>query len=422
MFKRSFLWLFCATLLSCPPAMAQAELTLHDTITTALARSPRLHASESRIAAAEGELRQAGAWSNPELGIEAENVAGRGAYKGFDAAEITYGVTQELPLSGKRSARTGIAGKEAEIAALEAQAEALDVIRDVSIAYADAVAAEELVRLASEQKALAGDVLRSVSARVGAAAAPLIQKSRAQVEHATARVAFDKAQRERDTTRARLAACMGGERATLPLSLADFYTLGTPSFEPTDDRLEDNPDLAKLTPGLARSKARLALEQANALPDPRVNVGVRDLRESGDQAFVVGLSLPIPVLDANRGTIDKARAEVNRTEFEARQAMIDARAALTDTQARMQNAYLQADTLEREILPAAERAFSLAREGYGLGRFPYLEVLDAQRSLFEVKQQRIGAIREFHTAQAQLDRLIAAHRGELNIAGATHAE
>lgn len=58
------------------------------------------------------------------------------------------------------------------------------------------------MRLTTEQKALAEDVLKSVSVRVGAAAAPLIQKNRAEVERScSATIALDKAQRERDITR-----------------------------------------------------------------------------------------------------------------------------------------------------------------------------------------------------------------------------
>jgi len=193
-------WLLCATMLTSAPAYAEPDkqtdasppaavaapvkatgFTLDDAIAKALVQSPRLKAFGSGVAAAKGEQRQAGAWVNPEVGVEAENVAGQGAYKGFDSAEVTVGVTQEITIGGKISARENIAGKGLEIASLDEQAATLDVIRDVTTAYADVVAAEENVRLATEQKELAVDVLKSVSVRVGAAAAPLIQKSRAEL-------------------------------------------------------------------------------------------------------------------------------------------------------------------------------------------------------------------------------------------------
>ncbi|NBX02586.1 MAG: TolC family protein [Alphaproteobacteria bacterium] len=441
--QKKIVWLLCATILSSQPVFAQdaakpetnntpaavaavpqkiTGFTLDDAIAKALLQSPRLKGFNSGVSAAKGEERQAGAWVNPEVGVEAENVAGQGAYKGFDSAEVTYGVTQEITIGGKISAREGIAGKGVEIASLEAQGAALDVIRDVTSAYADVVAAEENVRLATEQKELAEDVLKSVSVRVGAAAAPLIQKSRAEVERSTATIALDKAIRERDITRKKLASLMGEEAFTLPLDTTAFFAITKPELPALEEKLKANPDILKLNSSLEQSKARLDLEQANAIPDPRLSVGVRDFRDSGDQAFLVGVSLPIPVFNANRGNIEKARSDVSRAELDNRQMVLDVGAELTSAHERMQNAYVQAETLKTEILPSADKAFRLAREGYGSGRFPYLEVLDAQRSLFGVKQQRIEAIREFHSAKAQVERLTAIHLGSIKNTGQTHVE
>lgn len=427
-------WLLCATLLISQLAFAEevrsdiagtqvtGGLTLDDVVAKALRQSPRLQAFRGAVAAAKGEQRQAGAWSNPELGIQAENVAGNGAYRSFDSAEMTYGVSQEFQIGGKIAAREKVASKGLEIVELERQAASLDVIRDVTAAYAEVVAAEESIKLATEQKNLAEDVLKSVSLRVGSAAAPLIQKSRAEVERSTASVALDRAMRDRNIAFKNLASLLGEEKPSFSFSNAEFYNvsgLGGASFE---ERLVANPDLVKLNSALEQSRARLDLEKANAIPDPRVNLGIREFRDSGDRAFVVGLSLPIPILNANQGNIQKARGELGRTEFTNRQTVLDVSAKLTEAQQRAENTYLQAETLKNEILPSAGKAFQLAREGYELGRFSYLEVLDAQRSLFGVKQQQIEILKEFHIAKAQVERLTAAHLDKLEKKGTTYAD
>lgn len=69
------------------------------------------------------------------------------------------------------------------------------------------------------------------------------------------------------------------------------------------------------------------------------------------------------------------------------------------------NAYEQSNTLKGDIIPSAEKAFLLAREGYQAGSFPYLEVLDAQRTLFEVKENYVEALKAYHTASANVARL-----------------
>lgn len=432
MYPKLFFWLLCATTLSFTPVFAEsglpptaanearAVLSLDSMIARALANSPRLKAFNNGIAAAQGELLQSGTWQNPEIGLEAENFAGSGAYNGFDSTEVTYGISQQLEIGGKIPARKYIAGKGVEIATIEQQAARLDLIRDVTIAYAETVAAEENVQLASEQKNLAVDVFKSVSVRVDAAAAPLIQKSRAEVERSTTTIGYEIATRERDISRINLAVLLGEEQLPETLDNTSFFdvqNLDTLSGE----GLKSNPELAKLHVALEQSKGVLDLEMANAMPDPRINIGVRDLRDSGDQAFVLGVSLPIPVFNANQGNIGKARHTVLKNELDNEQAALTLRTELMRAQQQMENAYLQAKTLESEILPSAEKAFSLAREGYRLGRFPYLEVLDAQRSLFSVKQQRIAALKAYHISRAMAERLTAAHLTKIT-RGESYAE
>ncbi len=401
---------------------AGSSLTLESAITTALAQSPRLKAFNSNVSAAKGELRQSGAWENPEIGVEAENIAGDGPYKGFDSAEVTYGLSQTLQIGGKISARENIAGKGLEIASLDYQSATLDVIRDVTVAYAEAIAAQENVRLAKEQKELAEDVLKSVSVRVGAAAAPLIQKSRAEVEAATALIAYERTLKERDVIYKNLATVLGQDELNVELDNAAFYAISKPDVMTTEEKLNTNPEYQKLNAALEQSRARLDLEQANAIPDPRLSLGMRDFRDSGDKAFLLGISLPIPVFNANRGNIEKAQSEISKTESDNRHAMLTMSAEMKKAKQQMEAAYFQAETLDEKIMPSANKAFRLAREGYGLGRFPYLEVLDAQRSLFDVKQQHIASLKEFHTSKAQVERLIAMHLPKIKDKGVTNAE
>lgn len=395
-------------------------ITLDHAIQVALSTSPRLRASQAAEAASRGERRQAGALPNPEVSYSKENFRAGSAYKVISPAQSVYGVSQLIEVGGKISARKQVAEKGVQIAGLESQAVALDLVRDITIAYAEAVAAEEDVRLATEQKALAEDVLKSVSVRVDAAASPLIQKSRAEVERSTAVVALDSAKRDRAITRKTLATLMGQEESAFKLDKTAFFTLAKPKAAADPAKLKSNPDVMKLNTTLEQSKARLDLEKANAVPDPRLSAGLIQIPSAKDKAFVVGVSLPIPVFNANRGNIERARGELSRTEQVNRHAALSLDADLTRAEQQMENAYFQANSLKNQILPSAQKAFTLAREGYGLGRFPYIEVLDAQRSLFGVKQQQIAALRSYHTARAVLERLTAHHADRLKNEGEDH--
>ncbi len=62
--------------------------------------------------------------------------------------------------------------------------------------------------------------------------------------------------------------------------------------------------------------------------------------------------------------------------------------------------------LQAEVLPGAQTALSAASKGFELGKFSFLEVLDAQRTLIHARTQRLQAVAEAHRAAYAIDRLL----------------
>ena len=79
---------------SFPELFRQAERT-----------APRLLEAEANVAAAQGRSQQAAAWANPLLGVEVEDVAGSGPYRGSSQAQTTVSIGQPLELGGQRGSR-----------------------------------------------------------------------------------------------------------------------------------------------------------------------------------------------------------------------------------------------------------------------------------------------------------------------------
>jgi cobalt-zinc-cadmium efflux system outer membrane protein len=75
---------------------------------------------------------------------------------------------------------------------------------------------------------------------------------------------------------------------------------------------------------------------------------------------------------------------------------------------RLRSARATAETLQRDALPGAEAARQAAARGFELGKFSFLDALDAQRTLFQVRSQHLLAMAEAHRAAGELDRLLGA--------------
>ncbi|MFH1159102.1 MAG: TolC family protein [Pseudomonadota bacterium] len=389
------------------------KLSLETAIRQALLYSPKLKAGLEGIGASRGGRQQSGLIPNPEFSAEMENILGTRGAEGFGGAEMTLGMEQPIELGGKRSARIKAADVQSSIAELEYRVVALDLVRDTTTAWAEAVAAHEEVKLAKDQQALASDVLQSVTKRVSAAAEPAIQQSKSEVALASSRIALQKSERNLKTAMKNLARLWGEETVNYTLDSEGFFTIAKPDLQ-GEPSLDNNPNVKLLEAGVGLAGANLNIEKSNAVPDVTVGVGIRDSREGDNQSLLAGISIPFPVFNRNQGAILKAGHEVARAEHEKRAFLQEIKLELVRVENTLETSYLEAASLEKNILPSAEKAFSQARQGYQAGKFPYLEVLDAQRTLAEVRAQHVAALKEYHMAQAQFDRLTGKNIGLLN--------
>lgn len=388
-------------------APEKAALDLNQIISIALKQSPRLKGAEAGVAAADAGRGQASALPNPQLGLEAENLGGSGDYRGTRSAELTAGVSQLIEIGGKRSARIDIADSDASAARIDREVTKSELIRDLRRAYADVIAAREEVKLANEQQSLADDVLGTVNQRVGAAAEPVIQQNKARIARASAVIAAAKAKGAEQASLQNLAVLMGEELPPANLQDGDFYKLEAPA--PVDMiSLKQGADFQRSSAALDKAQAALSLEQATAIPDPTVSAGVRQFRDSDEKAFVVGVSIPLPVFNMNRGNIERARQEAVKADADRMIALQDGQTKLVEAQQNMQSAYLEATQYKDTVLPEADKAFAQARRGYGAGKFSYLEVLDAQRTLAETRLAYIAALKDYHFNKAEIERLTLA--------------
>ena len=385
------------------------ELTLRQALSLALLNSPELAAFSWEVRAREAEALQAGLRPNPELGIEMENFAGGGEVSGTDSAETTVTLSQLVELGGKRPKRRAAAALEADLAGWDFETRRLDVLTATAKAFVEVLAAQERLAQAEELAGLAERFFRTVSDRVEAGKVSPVEQTRAQVPLAAARVAQDRARLALEAARKELAALWGENTASFERAVGSLESIApVPPQEQLASLLEQNPDVARWETEEKQRSARLALARANAIPDLTLFAGGRNLQETGDNAFVAGIAIPLPLFDRNQGGIAAARAARSKAREEGRAAYSQAVASLAASYRDLSAAFSEAGTLQAQILPAAEQSFEATDLGYREGKFGFLEVLDAQRTLFEVRGQYVEALAAYHQARAEMERLIGA--------------
>lgn len=390
------------------PQTDHQVISLSDAVSAALVRNPELAGYALEARAREAEAIQAAARPNPELRGAVENVGGSGQREGTEAAETTLLLSQLIELGGKRMERRRVASLRGELAGFDYDAKRLAVLSDTTKAFVTTLAAQERARLSENLERVADDAVNAAERRVRAGASAPAEGLRARVVRGRAALEHARAAKELDAARQALAAMWGDREAGFERVAGALDRMeALPSKDDLVAALDRNPEIARWTKEHAARRADLALERARRVPDVTVAAGGRYFSDSEDAAMVFEFGLPLPLFDRNKGAIAAAERRLEKAALDQAGAAAAAHAALSAAYGRLVAAHEQAVTIRERVLPDAEAASHAARDALRSGLFHALDVLDAERTLFEVRMEHVRALEDFHLAAADVERLTA---------------
>ena len=388
------------------PDTTAGTLTLRDALLRALRESPLLPDSSLELRAREAESLQAGLLPNPALTTEVEDFGGGGSRNAFDASQTTVSLAQLIELGGKRAARVRLADANADLARWDFESIRIDVLSQVAKAFLETVAAQDKLALTDELLRIAEASVVTVARTVQSGAVSPVEEGRAKV--LLSQVQIEREQRARDLDRARvaLAASWGSSDPTFVNAVGNLADVRKPEAL---DRLwldvERNPDLARWTTELEQRAATLSLAEAQAVPDVTVSAGGRYYQDEGTGGVVALFSVPLPVFNRNQGAIQAAQNRLDRAKGERRVAEVSIRSSVAQAYQQLLAAYVQVVELRDRTIPQANTVFRGAQDAYARGLFRYIEVLDAQRTLFQLRATYVDALLAYHTQITDIARL-----------------
>ncbi|MBA3298306.1 MAG: TolC family protein [Acidobacteria bacterium] len=388
-------------------------LTLGEAVALALLHNPGLAGFAWEMRAREARMIQAGRPPNPVLSTMVQDLGGNTGFTGVAdpiQAQTTIELGQLVERGGKRAARQRLAAAGRDLAGWDYETARIDVLTEVSRTFTDVLAAQETVALTEETSRLVQQVLQSVSARVEAGVVSPIEATRATVAVAAVRIESARARRVLDGSRARLALLWGSATPAFTGVVGNLKTDPAPLPPMTDllTRLEQSPELARWAAEISQREAAFGVERSKRAMDVEVVGGYRRYHEIDSHAFVIGASIPLPLFDRNRGGIDEARIRLAKAHEERRAVQARVAAALADAYAALAGAHDEVTALRSAVLPGSQETFDAVTEGYRLGKFGYLDVLDAQRTLIAAGSQYLRALSAYYKAVADVERLIGA--------------
>ena len=119
-----------------------------------------------------------------------------------------------------------------------------------------------------------------------------------------------------------------------------------------------------------------------------------------------GLTIPLPFWDQRQGQIAKAMGQQQQAEAKLQWAKQDIVKGITQQVQFSQTAATQIATFEQGLLKQAKEAVRIAQVSFQFGEANLLEVLDAQRVLWQTFLGYAEAQYELSLALTELERLV----------------
>lgn len=384
-----------------------SRLELPDVMARALAAAPEITALEAGVREQEATAAQAGRWSNPVLTLEKENFAGSRAYRGSALAEYTATLDQTVELGGKRGLRRDLARADQRLVEAELAVRRSGLMAEVRRRYLEVQLAQAQQRNAQERLESARSAAAAVQSKRGAGVTGGLEAARTEVAVSLAEVELANAISQLEQARERLARLWGGRAADATGEVTELVTV-TARVDAADAwiRLEEGGRWRLAEMRRARQEGVARLARARPWPDVTVSVGRRWFEEGDDHAWVAAVSVPLPVLDRNRDGVRAARAGLDRATAEMAAEQRALREMLALALSRVKAARASTERLETETLPLARRSYTLVEEGFKLGRYDLLYLLEAQQTLFATEAEVLKAQGVLHLAHIDLEELL----------------
>jgi cobalt-zinc-cadmium efflux system outer membrane protein len=362
--------------------------------------NPEISVAMREKEATEGARIQAGVRHNPYISSEIQDTR-------RNTQQITLQFNQEIELGNKRESRLALADILHTKATAELDALKATIHANTVNAFYEVLVAQERLALSKSSFEVANAAVNAATKRVHAGKSSPVEETKSNIAAFTAKIELNQANSQLNSARKRLSALWGNPFPVFEQAYGDVENIPlVPSFENLLALLENAPAIGIANLEVSARGGSTKLARSQSTPNITISAGIVHNNELGLNQALIGLSVPIPLFDRNQGNVQEAVS----LQYKAQDELIALKTQLTTKLAgeheRLSVARLSAISLREEILPGAQNAFEAANKGFNAGKFNFLDVLDAQRTLFQAKSQYIQVLLDAHQAIAEIESIL----------------
>ncbi|WP_081722146.1 TolC family protein [Geminisphaera colitermitum] len=392
-------------------------LTLQAVFSQLLARHPALAAARAAAEASRARIDTEGSWMDPRLRIEfmRDNTNRLTTYD-----DLEFGITQEIPLSGRPRLRARAAAAEATVADAQATRREWLLLNQARTAFTRLAATDERLVTNKQLQTLLAQTRALLRLSYETSLRP--QSDLLALDTDLARLAAERT--DLLSARAQDAAQLNALLLNPAATRIAPATLPPPSPPALDlaaavsRAREYSPDIAIALRETTAAGARLAIARKNKSIDPELMIAARHMNASSEAiySYDTGIAFSLPWFNGRRNRAEIRAAESQlaaaRSEVAATEAEVAGMAA--SAHARVTATHEQVRRYEAELIPLAAATTAAARRDYETGRASLPAVLDAERMTLDTRMKLADIRAEHALAAAELAFLTGADLSETN--------
>lgn len=366
----------------------------------ALFYNPDLRLARLNAGIALARYESAGLWQDPEFGFDAAELLSPTGPLEFG---LTLGLT--LPISGRLGIEEDHAHAKYKAELLRIVDEEWELRASIRSAWASWATASEHLRLANEAVGLVEQVAGITDRLEEAEELSRVEARLVRAELVELRAATALAELHETQARVNLLRLLGLPPGAPVELLPAHPSVAVPKVDaPIARVIQANTSLAVLREEYNVREERLRLQVRKQYPDISINGGYGS--EDSDSRFLFGISLPLPILNANRAGIAEAKAQrdVARTVAEISLERLAGDFALAH--ASHESARIQFQTLSGELVPMLDMQAVEVERLAELGEVDTLLLLETVTRRFEAKRQVLDLNLAILDAAVEMARLL----------------
>ena len=368
---------------------------LNHLIDNALAQNLDLEAALHRIEQARAQAKSSAAPLYPTITASGSAARTLEDSRASNAARASGTVSYEVDLWGKNRNAAKSADYRVNASEFDREALRLVVTADATNFYAQILSLNDRIRIAEFNLTNAEEILRIIEARFGQGSVSGLEVSQQRVEVNGFRTTLASLVEQRSTTANALASLLGLAPQSFAAPTAELATLSLPpvNLTPPATLLTARPDIESAEAGLLAANADIGVARAAFFPSLTLGLDTAISAGFGGPAAAatsIASSLLAPIFTGGRltGNLENVTARQKELAVQYRQTVLVAFQEVEDALAALKSNNDRA-VLSRATVAESQTAYDIAKARFDAGAIDYLNLLEAQRSLYQAQDSQI---------------------------------